>query len=169
MLRDYLCVEYMLVLQFFSQAFTHSSLSNYRFTETDYLDTYADNPGDIYGASSIDKAMKSAYTQTRKFVMAEYGLTEAEATTIITTGVDFSMTQLVDGNWGVHSVIPKSIFYEKLFLDTTPAEEALNTPVSVPTESVLPSADVAPVASSAFFATGSLTALFVASIIFVVE
>jgi acetamidase/formamidase len=87
-------------------------LYNYRFTETDYLDTYADNPGDIYGASSIDKAMKNAYTQTRKFVMAEYGLTEAEATTIITTGVDFSMTQLVDGNWGVHSVIPKSIFVE---------------------------------------------------------
>jgi acetamidase/formamidase len=80
------------------------------FTETDYLETYADNPGYIYGASSIDKAMKNAYTQTRKFVMAEYGLTEAEVTTIITNGVDFAMTQLVDGNWGVHSVIPKSIF-----------------------------------------------------------
>jgi len=82
------------------------------FTETDYLETYAENPGDIYGASSIDKAMKNAYTQTRKFVMAEYGLTEAEVTTIITNGVDFAMTQLVDGNWGVHSVIPKSIFIE---------------------------------------------------------
>ena len=63
------------------------------FTETDYLETYAENPGDIYGASSIDKAMKNAYTQTRKFVMAEYGLTEAEVTTIITNGVDFAMTQ----------------------------------------------------------------------------
>ena len=109
--------------------------------------------------------MKNAYTQTRKFVMAEYGLTEAEATTVITTGVDFSITQLVDGNWGVHSVIPKTIFYEKLFLDTTPAEENLNTPVSVPTEPALPSADVV---SSAFFATESLAALFVASIFFVV-
>jgi hypothetical protein len=139
-----------------------------RFTETDYLATFSDNPSDIYGASSIDKAMKNAYTQTRKFVMAEYGLTEAEATTIITTGVDFSITQLVDGNWGVHAVIPKSIFYEKLFLDTTPAEAMLDTPVSVPTDPVLPSADVVPAASAAFFATGSLTALFVASIIFVV-
>ena len=44
--------------------------------------------------------------------MAEYGLTEAEATTVITNGVDFMMTQLVDGNLGMHSVIPKGIFTE---------------------------------------------------------
>merc|ERR1712178_108564 len=48
--------------------------------------------------------------QTRKFMMNVYGLTDQEATTIITQGVNFGMTQLVDGNWGVHSVIPKSIF-----------------------------------------------------------
>ena len=80
------------------------------FTETNYLETYADNPGDIYGASSIDKAMKNCYTQTRKFIMARYGLNEMEATTVITQGVDFGMTQLVDGNWGVHGLVPKSIF-----------------------------------------------------------
>ena len=80
------------------------------FTETDYLETYAANPGDIYGASSIDAAMHNAYTQTRKFTMAAYGLTEAEANTIITQGVDFGMTQLVDGNWGVHALVPKAIF-----------------------------------------------------------
>ena len=80
------------------------------FTETDYLETFAANPGDIYGASSIDKAMANTYTQTRKFVMAAYGLTEPEANTIITQGVDFGMTQLVDGNWGVHAIIPKAIF-----------------------------------------------------------
>lgn len=50
------------------------------FTETDYLDTFFENPGDIYGASSLDMAMKNAYTQTRKFLMAAYGLTEMEAT-----------------------------------------------------------------------------------------
>lgn len=48
--------------------------------------------------------------QTRKFLMALYGLTEPEANTIITQGVDFAITQVVDGNWGVHSVIPKKIF-----------------------------------------------------------
>lgn len=80
------------------------------FTETDYLDTYSENPGQIYSESSIDKAMKNAYTQTRKWVMAKYSLSENEATTIITQGVDFGMTQLVDGNWGVHGIVPKIIF-----------------------------------------------------------
>jgi acetamidase/formamidase len=80
------------------------------FTETDYLETFSANPGDIYGASSIDKAMKNAFTQTRKFLMNLHGLTDEEATTLITQGVDFGMTQLVDGNWGVHGIIPKVIF-----------------------------------------------------------
>merc|ERR1712043_70712 len=83
------------------------------FTETDYLETYSDNPGDIYSNSSIDKAMKNCFAQTRMFLMKKYGMNEAEATTIITQGVDFGMTQLVDGNWGVHAVIPKSIFVEE--------------------------------------------------------
>ena len=80
------------------------------FTETDYLETYAEVPSDIYGTSEIDSAMSNAYMQTRKFLMAQYGITEAEANTIITQGVDFAITQVVDGNWGVHSVIPKKIF-----------------------------------------------------------
>ena len=83
------------------------------FTETDYLQTYAASPADIYGASSIDKAMANTYTQTRKFVMAAYGLSADEANTIITQGIDFGMTQLVDGNWGVHAIVPKAIFADK--------------------------------------------------------
>ena len=43
-------------------------------------------------------------------MMAKYGLTEPETWTIITQAVNFGMTQLVDGNWGMHAVIPKSIF-----------------------------------------------------------
>ena len=61
------------------------------FTETDYLQTFANNPSDIYGASSIDPAMKNSYMQVRKFLMAAYALTEMEAVTIITQGVDFGM------------------------------------------------------------------------------
>ena len=80
------------------------------FTFTDYLETFADSPGDVYSNSAIDPAMHNAYTQTRKFLMATYSLTNAEADTIITQGVDFGMTQLVDGNWGVHAVVPKAIF-----------------------------------------------------------
>ena len=54
----------------------------------------------------------NCFTQTRKFVMAEYSLTEAEAWTIITQGVNFGITQVVDGNWGVHAIFPKAIFEE---------------------------------------------------------
>lgn len=68
------------------------------------------SPADIYDNSDINRAMKNAFSQTVKFLMAQYGLTEAEAWTIITQGVDFGMTQLVDGNWGVHAVVPKAIF-----------------------------------------------------------
>ena len=80
------------------------------FTKTDYLETFSANPGDIYGASNVDDTMKNAFTQTRKFLMAEYDLSEAEAWTLITQGVDFGVTQLVDGNWGIHSIIPKAMF-----------------------------------------------------------
>ena len=80
------------------------------FTHTDYLQTFADSPGDVYGNSAIDPAMKNAFTQTRKWMMAKYGLTEYETWTIITQAVNFGITQLVDGMWGIHALIPKSIF-----------------------------------------------------------
>jgi acetamidase/formamidase len=38
------------------------------------------------------------------------GLTEHEAISLISISVDFGITQVVDGNWGVHAVIKKSIF-----------------------------------------------------------
>jgi acetamidase/formamidase len=91
---------------------TDSEYIIHGFTETDYLATYPDNPGAIYGASSIDKAMMNAYTQTRKFLMAAYGVTEIEANTFMTQGVDFGVTQVVDGNWGVHGIVPKAIFMD---------------------------------------------------------
>ena len=79
------------------------------FTKTDYLDTFAENPGDIYSASNVDETMQNVFIQTRKWMMAEFDLTEAEAWTIITQGVDFGITQLVDGNWGMHALIPKAM------------------------------------------------------------
>ena len=36
------------------------------FTEIDYLETYAANPSDIYGASSIDGAAKNTFTPVWK-------------------------------------------------------------------------------------------------------
>ena len=94
------------------------------FTEIDYLETYAANPGDIYGASSIDGAAKNTFAQARKFLMAKYDLTDDEATTYITQAVDFGMTQLVDGNWGMQAEIPKAVFEEALGDDAAPGAAA---------------------------------------------
>lgn len=99
------------------------------------MDTYAENPSDIYGNSAIDPAMANTYMQTRKFLMALYGMTEPEANTIITQGVDFAVTQVVDGNWGVHSVIPKKIFEP---YDGEPAEPAIMVERSMPLTADLP-------------------------------
>jgi acetamidase/formamidase len=40
------------------------------FTEIDYLETYAANPGDIYGASSIDGAAKNTFAPVWKSTSA---------------------------------------------------------------------------------------------------
>ena len=42
--------------------------------------------------------------------MTTQGLSEDEAVSLISVGVDFGVTQVVDGNWGVHAVIKKAIF-----------------------------------------------------------
>merc|ERR1719316_2158024 len=81
------------------------------FSRTDYLAHFKDNPGAIFSLPTpVGDAMTNAFSQTRKFLMAMYGITDAEATTIITQGVDFGVTQVVDGNFGVHAVIPKALF-----------------------------------------------------------
>eukprot|EP00747_Dinoflagellata_sp_TGD_P021429 gnl/TRDRNA2_/TRDRNA2_128479_c1_seq1.p1 gnl/TRDRNA2_/TRDRNA2_128479_c1~~gnl/TRDRNA2_/TRDRNA2_128479_c1_seq1.p1 ORF type:complete len:237 (+),score=41.98 gnl/TRDRNA2_/TRDRNA2_128479_c1_seq1:50-712(+) len=81
------------------------------FSRTDYLSHFKDDVNKIFSLPTpVGDAMTNAFSQTRKFLMAMYGITDAEATTIITQGVDFGITQVVDGNFGVHAVIPKSLF-----------------------------------------------------------
>jgi acetamidase/formamidase len=41
------------------------------------------------------------------------GLSEDEAISLMAVAVDFGVSQVVDGNWGVHAVIKKSIFAGK--------------------------------------------------------
>ena len=72
------------------------------FTFKDYItelgyDTDAPT-GNVFLMSNVDQTMANTYEQTRDFIMS-MGFTEAEARTMITTAVDFSTTQLVDGNW----------------------------------------------------------------------
>jgi len=64
----------------------------------------------IYGKSSVDFAMRDAFRKMRRFLMDTQKLTEDEAVSLMSIGVDFGVTQVVDGNWGVHAVVKKDIF-----------------------------------------------------------
>jgi len=65
---------------------------------------------EIYGKSSVDLALRDAFRKMRHFLMTTQGLSEDEAISLMSVGVDFGITQVVDGNWGVHAVIKKAIF-----------------------------------------------------------
>ncbi|MGQ9369183.1 acetamidase/formamidase family protein [Azospirillum sp. ST 5-10] len=64
----------------------------------------------IYAKSSVDLALRDAFRKMRHFLMTAKGLSEDEAVSLMSIGVDFGITQVVDGNWGVHAVIKKDIF-----------------------------------------------------------
>ena len=55
--------------------------------------------------------MRDAFIKTRRFLMTTKGLSEDEAISLISVAVDFGVTQVVDGNWGVHAIIRKALFY----------------------------------------------------------
>ncbi len=76
------------------------------FSFANYLTELGDKAqSDIYSKSSVDLALRDAFRKMRKFLMTTKKLTEDEAISLITVGVDFGITQVVDGNWGVHAVI----------------------------------------------------------------
>jgi len=64
----------------------------------------------IYEKSSVDLALKDAFRKMRHFLMTTKGLSEDEAISLMSIAVDFGVTQVVDGNWGVHAVMKKSLF-----------------------------------------------------------
>ncbi|WP_072395153.1 acetamidase/formamidase family protein [Hyphomicrobium sp. CS1GBMeth3] len=65
---------------------------------------------DVYARSTVDLALRSAYRQARRFLMDAYELSEDEALSLMSLAVDFGITQVADGNLGVHATIEKSIF-----------------------------------------------------------
>ncbi|MCQ6561699.1 acetamidase/formamidase family protein [Paenibacillus mendelii] len=84
------------------------------FSYANYLaELGADAQKAIYKNSSIDKAMKDAAYKSRRFLMDGMGLTEDEAYSLMSVAVDYGITQVVDGNWGVHASIDRTMFSEK--------------------------------------------------------
>ena len=81
------------------------------FSHPEYLkEMGAAAQSDIYKKSSLDSAMRDAFRKARRFLMTTRNLSEDEAISLLSVGVDFGITQVVNGNWGVHAIIRKSMF-----------------------------------------------------------
>ncbi|MCJ2182316.1 acetamidase/formamidase family protein [Novosphingobium sp. 1949] len=81
------------------------------FSHPDYLkELGADAQSEVYKKSSIDEAMRDAFRKARRFLMTAKQLTEDEAISLLSVGVDFGVSQIVNGNYGVHAVIRKALF-----------------------------------------------------------
>ena len=81
------------------------------FSHPNYLAEFgAQGQSEVYANSSLDLAMKDAFRKMRRFLMNVKGLSEDEAIALMSAAVDFGVTQVVDGNWGVHAILSKRLF-----------------------------------------------------------
>ena len=81
------------------------------FSFPNYLADLGPNAqSEIFSKSSIDLALRDAFRKMRHFLMTTQGLNEDEAVSLMSVGVDFGVTQVVDGNWGIHAIIKKNLF-----------------------------------------------------------
>ncbi len=81
------------------------------FSHANYLAELGERAqSEVYEKSSLDLAMKDAFRKARRFLMTAQRLSEDEAISLLSVAVDFGVTQVVDGNWGVHGVIRKRLF-----------------------------------------------------------
>jgi len=90
---------------------TRTAFLVHGFSFPNYLaDLGANAQSEIYQKSSIDLALRDAFRKMRHFLMTTQRLSEDEAVSLMSVGVDFGVTQVVDGNWGIHALIKKSLF-----------------------------------------------------------
>lgn len=81
------------------------------FSHPDYLKELGDDAqSEVYKRASIDSAMRDAFRKTRRFLMTTKNLSEDEAISLISVAVDFGISQVANGNWGVHAIIRKGLF-----------------------------------------------------------
>lgn len=81
------------------------------FSHPDYLKEFGQNAqSEVYKHSSIDLAMRDTFRKARRFLMTIRNLSEDEAISLLSVGVDFGISQVANGNWGVHAIIRKALF-----------------------------------------------------------
>jgi acetamidase/formamidase len=82
------------------------------FAYENYLDELDDASTIFQEGASLDLAMADCFIKTRNWLMDTYDLIEEETIALMATAVDFGITQVVDGNWGVHADVDKWVFEE---------------------------------------------------------
>jgi len=83
----------------------------YGFSFPNYLEELGINAQtEVASRATLDRAMRDAFRKTRRFLMTVHGMTEDEVISLMSVAVDFAVTQVVDGNLGVHAVIQKRLF-----------------------------------------------------------
>ncbi|GHV33207.1 amidase [Synergistales bacterium] len=63
--------------------------------------------------ADLNEAMKIALRDSIEFLMTHKKLSREEAYVLCSLAVDFRVTQIVDGNKGIHGMIPKEIFVKE--------------------------------------------------------
>jgi acetamidase/formamidase len=83
----------------------------YGFSFPNYLQQIGANAQqDVASLATLDAAMLDAFRKLRRFLMQVHGLTEDDAIALMSVAADFAVTQVVDGNLGVHAILKKSLF-----------------------------------------------------------
>lgn len=78
---------------------TTDSFVIHGFAFPNYLDEL-ETPSSIFAeGASTDLALEDCFNKTRTFLMDVYALSEPESIALMSTAVDFGITQVVDGNW----------------------------------------------------------------------
>jgi acetamidase/formamidase len=58
----------------------------------------------------LNEAAKIALREMISYLVKTKGLTDLDAYALCSVAVDLRVTQLVDGNKGIHAMLPKAIF-----------------------------------------------------------
>jgi len=81
------------------------------FSYANYLTELGEKAqSEIFAKSSLDLAMRDAFRKMRHFLMTTKGLSEDEAISLMSVAIDFGVTQVADGNWGIHAILKKALF-----------------------------------------------------------
>ncbi|GAB4813793.1 hypothetical protein N2152v2_000839 [Parachlorella kessleri] len=80
------------------------------YTYADWLREIPNPQTDVFKSGDLNRAYTVAFNQTREFLMGYYNLTEDESISVMGAAIDFGVTQVVDGIFGIHTIIPKWLF-----------------------------------------------------------